>query len=79
MTNTEGDREFGLDRARNGCYDFILQFEQISPATVISLRPELRVDFSVDQLGINTDVVPRSSNTAFHHIPHPEFTTDLPS
>ena len=50
--------KFGLDRAGNGRHDFILQFEQVSAATVISLCPEMGVGFRVNQLGGNADVVP---------------------
>ena len=69
--------QLGLNRARNGADDFVLQLEQVSAAAVISFRPQVRVDVGIDQLGSNADVIPRPSHAAFQHIPHTELTTDL--
>ena len=69
--------QLGLNRARNGADDFVLQLEQVSAAAVISFRPQVRVDVGIDQLGSDADVIPRPSHAAFQHIPHTELTTDL--
>src|SRR5262245_12002797 len=58
--------QFDLERSNNGLRDLVLQSEDITEVPVITLRPQVMADPSVDQLRGDSDAVARLAYTAFH-------------
>src|SRR5262245_49874767 len=65
-------RQFDLERSNNGLRDLVLQSEDITEVPVITLRPQVMADPSVDQLRGDSDAVARLAYTAFHDMRHAE-------
>ena len=58
--------------------DLVLYGEQIADVLVKPLRPEMNVDFGLDQLGSDANPIARSLHAPFKYISHAQFATDLP-
>jgi hypothetical protein len=57
--------------------DFVLQGEQIARVVIEQLRLQMRVSFSIDQLGGDADPVSRALDLSFEHIAHTKLAADL--
>ena len=69
--------QLDAERVRELARDLVLQREQIARVAVEPFGPEMHVGLGIDQLGVDTDLVPRSADAAFNYIAHRQFVAYL--
>ena len=63
--------------ADHACGQLVLQGEDVAQLAVVTLRPNVRTRFCLNELAGNANTVARLAHTAFQHVAHAEFATDL--
>ena len=66
-----------VERDCDPACNLILQCEQVADVVVEPFCPQMRVGRSIDQLGIDAELVARSPDTPFEHIAHAQLPADL--
>ena len=70
-------REFGLQLSRDRLRDLALDGEHIRQVAIVSLRPEVRVGPSIDQLRVHPHFAARPLHTAFEDVGHAQLLTNF--
>src|SRR6516162_8942606 len=71
------DGEFMPEPVREAGDDLVLHVEEIGDQLIEALSPEMRAGLGLNQLDIDAHTISRSLDTAFEHIAHVEFASDL--
>src|SRR6516165_3184281 len=70
--------QFDLQSVCDAARDLVLQDKKIADVAIEPLGPDMRISFSVDQLGGDAELVARPLDAAFKHIAHTQIAADLP-
>jgi hypothetical protein len=69
--------QLDAERVREPARDLVLQSEQIARVAVEPFCPKMRIGRSIDQLGVDTDLVARSPDAPLEHVAHAQLAADL--